>query len=139
MSELSETIEVRVRFSEIDSLRMVWHGAYVLYMEDAREAFGRKYGLEYMTIFRAGYFAPVYDMHLRFLRPATIDDILTVKISWKPAVGGKLCFAYEIRRKSDGELMLIADTIQLFTTAEGDFDPSAPDFYEEWKKKNSVI
>ena len=43
--ELSESIKIRVRFSEVDSIRMVWHGNYVTYLEDAREAFGRKYGL----------------------------------------------------------------------------------------------
>ena len=41
---LSETVRVQVRFSEVDSIKMVWHGHYMTYMEDAREAFGRKYG-----------------------------------------------------------------------------------------------
>jgi acyl-CoA thioester hydrolase len=138
MKELSETIDVRVRFSEVDPIRMVWHGAYVKYMEDAREAFGRKYHLEYMRIFNAGYFAPVYDMHLRYFKPGAMDDVLEVKIKWMPAIGGKLCFSYEIRRRSDGELLLQAETIQLFTTSNGDFDPSEPDFYADWKKQNGV-
>ncbi len=42
---LKSRIEVRVRFSEVDSLKMVWHGSYVKYMEDGREAFGREFGL----------------------------------------------------------------------------------------------
>ena len=45
MATLSTTIRVQVRFSEVDAIRMVWHGNYVRYMEDAREAFGREYGL----------------------------------------------------------------------------------------------
>ena len=48
---LSETARIQVRFSEVDSIKMVWHGHYITYMEDAREAFGRKYGLEYMYIY----------------------------------------------------------------------------------------
>ena len=32
-----------VRFSEVDSMNVVWHGSYMLYFEDAREEFGRKY------------------------------------------------------------------------------------------------
>ena len=51
--ELSESIKIRVRFSEVDSIKMVWHGSYVAYLEDAREAFGRKYGLEYKTILKS--------------------------------------------------------------------------------------
>ncbi len=133
--ELSETIKVRVRFSEVDPIRMVWHGSYVKYMEDAREAFGRRYGLEYMTIFDNGYFAPMYDMHIRYAASATIDDVLTVKITWKEARGAQIVFDYEIRRESDGVLMLQATTTQLFTTRDGVFEPSIPDFYANWKKK----
>ena len=55
MCEISETIRVRVRFSEIDPIQMVWHGNYVKYMEDAREAFGRRHGLGYQLIFDSGY------------------------------------------------------------------------------------
>ena len=73
---VSETIRVRVRFSEVDPIRMVWHGNYVKYMEDAREAFGRHWGLSYRLIFDSGYYAPVYDMHLRYFATSTVDDEL---------------------------------------------------------------
>ncbi len=38
MRELSLTKRVEVRFSELDPLKVVWHGNYVKYLEDAREA-----------------------------------------------------------------------------------------------------
>ena len=40
--------EIRVRFSEVDSMGVVWHGNYLKYFEDGREAFGRKHGLGYV-------------------------------------------------------------------------------------------
>ncbi len=46
---LSASKELEIRFSEVDSMNIVWHGSYPLYFEDAREAFGKKYGLGYMT------------------------------------------------------------------------------------------
>lgn len=61
--ELSETVKVAVRFSEVDPIRVVWHGNYLKYMEDAREAFGRKYGLGYVTIVENGYYCPIFDYH----------------------------------------------------------------------------
>ena len=39
--EISFTSEVRVRFTETDPLGIVWHGNYIQYFEDGREAFGR--------------------------------------------------------------------------------------------------
>ena len=46
--------EINVRFSEVDSMGIVWHGNYATYFEDAREVFGRLYHLEYLYIFEKG-------------------------------------------------------------------------------------
>ncbi len=135
---LSETVRVQVRFSEVDSIHMVWHGHYVKYMEDAREAFGRKYGLEYMHIYNSGYLAPVFDLKLRYRQMATVDDVLLVTITYRPSKGGKLIFDYEIRRERDDALVLTAETTQLFTTHEGEFEPSCPPFLQEWKEGMAV-
>ena len=91
-----------------------------------------------MTIFNNGYFAPMFDMHLRHHSVATVDDILTVKITFRPSRGAKLVFDYEIRRESDSALVLTASTVQLFTTREGEFEPSCPPFYENWKREHGV-
>ena len=40
--------DVRVRFSETDNLGVVWHGNYVKYFEDGREAFGREHNISYL-------------------------------------------------------------------------------------------
>lgn len=138
MKELKETVRVKVRFSEVDPIRMVWHGNYVKYMEDAREAFGRTFGLGYMHIFESGYFAPVFDMRLRYLGTATVDDELEVSIAYKPAEGAKLCFDYEIRRIPDGKLILKASTVQLFTLHDGTLEPCEPEFFRKWKADNGI-
>ena len=49
MKRLIARRDFSIRFSEVDSMNVVWHGSYPLYFEDAREEFGRKYGLGYMT------------------------------------------------------------------------------------------
>ncbi len=135
MLELVETVRIPVRFSEVDSIRVVWHGNYLKYMEDAREAFGRKYGLSYMQIVASGYYCPIYDYHVRFVHSATYDDVLLVTIKYKPSLGAKLCFDYEIRRERDGALVLKASTIQLFTSTDGVLEPSEPEFYRKWKSQ----
>ncbi|MCH5716298.1 acyl-CoA thioesterase [Niabella hibiscisoli] len=52
MRTLSHTIEVLIRFNEADPLGIVWHGHYVRYFEDGREAFGEQYGIGYMHFLR---------------------------------------------------------------------------------------
>ena len=65
MKRLTAEKDFEVRFSEVDSMNIVWHGSYPLYFEDAREAFGAKYGLGYMTIFSNGYFAPLVGLSFK--------------------------------------------------------------------------
>ena len=66
---LPTSLRFRIRFSEIDALRVVWHGAYAKYFEDAREQFGRDYGLDYLLIERSGYYAPIVNLSVQYRQP----------------------------------------------------------------------
>ena len=52
---LTATTTTKVRFNETDSLGITWHGHYVTYFEDGREAFGTAFGLHYLDIFNNGF------------------------------------------------------------------------------------
>ena len=73
MKELKATVPLKIRFSEVDSMNIVWHGSYVMYFEDAREAFGGKYGIAYLDIFGNGYYAPLVDLSFKYKSPITYD------------------------------------------------------------------
>lgn len=134
-TDLKLTIRVPVCFSEVDSMRAVWHGNYVQYMEEAREEWGRKMGMSYVDIFKNGYLAPVYELNLHYRQIATVDDILLVTITYCQTRGAKLIFHYEVRRERDDALILTAESLQLFTTQTGEFSPTMPPFYAEWIAK----
>ena len=126
---LSLSVPVKVRFSEVDSLKIVWHGSYVKYLEDGREAFGEKFGLEYMHIYNSGFVAPIADMQFKYLNSAKVGDTLIVEITYVPSRAAKLIFDYRIYRESDHELLTTARTIQLFQSRDGTFEVSNPDFF----------
>ena len=139
MPVMTDTIRIRVPFFDVDSIQMVWHGNFVKYLEEGRESFGFKFGLEYMHIYNSGYVAPIADMHLEYKNTAGIGDTLIVETTYKPCRGAKLMFDYVIKRESDGELILKASTVQLFVTRDGVFEVSTPTFYDEWKKGRSLL
>ena len=70
-----------IRFSEVDSMGIVWHGSYALYLEDAREQFGRDYHLEYLYIFDQGYYAPLVELHMEYKRPLRYKNSARVERS----------------------------------------------------------
>lgn len=76
---------LRVRFSEVDSMQIVWHGEYVRYFEDGREAFGREFaGLGYMDIHASGYTAPIVELQLQYKKPLRVNDTAVVETAISP-------------------------------------------------------
>lgn len=138
-TDLIATHIVRVRFSEIDALRMVWHGNYVAYLEDAREKWGQQYGFAYMDMYNNGFVAPLYDLQLHYRGMATMDDELCVQITYCQTVGAKLVFHYTITNLRTKQVILTAESVQLFLTKEGEFSPAIPPFFEEWQKQHNLI
>ena len=59
MIQLIDRKEILVRFSEVDSMRIVWHGNYLKYFEDGREAFGLKYNLGYLDVYKHNVMIPI--------------------------------------------------------------------------------
>lgn len=135
---LSCLTRVTVRFSEVDFLGIVWHGNYVKYLEDGREEFGRRFGLEYMKIYERGFVAPVVDVHMQYKSPARIDDILTVETAYVPDRGAKVIYDYTVRREDSGQVLLTARSVQLIQTSDGELVLSKPDFLREWEAGNGI-
>lgn len=135
-SGLSCRIPVRVRFSEVDSMRVVWHGTYPLYFEDSREAFGRQYpGIGYPDIYASGYTAPIVELQVRYLRPLTLGDTATVEIRHIDTPAAKLIFDYLIRRDTDREIVATGRSVQVFIDPSGELSLTQPDFYHQWRTR----
>ena len=139
INKLTESKQILIRFSEVDSMSIVWHGSYVLYFEDAREAFGRKYGLTYQTYFDNGYFAPLVDMQFEFKNPLKYGDTARIEIEYIPVEAAKVIFRYNIYREKDNVLVATGSTTQVFLDRQYRLVLYSPDFYTEWKKKNNVL
>ena len=57
--ELTAQTKLQVRFSECDSLQIVWHGNYLKYFEEGREDFARKHGISYLDAKQNGVATPI--------------------------------------------------------------------------------
>ncbi len=137
---LTNVIQKEIPFYDTDAIRVVWHGNYLRYLEDGREAFGKQYGLEYLHIFNSGYYAPIVDLRVKYKKTSTLGDTLIIETRYIPSKSAKLMFEYTIYRSSDNEVVLEAQTTQLFLTRDGKFELSSPKFLVEWREKiNDLI
>lgn len=71
--------QIRVRYAETDQMNVVYYGNYAQYFEVGRVESIRQLGYTYKDMEASGVIMPVIEMHVRYLRPATYDDLLTVK------------------------------------------------------------
>lgn len=128
-----------IRFSEVDSMNIVWHGSYPLYFEDAREEFGKKYGLGYMTIFSNGYYAPLVELSFKYKKPLLYEMQPVIVITYVPTESAKLVFNYEIIDERDGTVLATGKSVQVFMDKNYQLVWENPQFYQDWKKKWEVI
>ena len=71
--------QMRVRYAETDQMNVVYYGNYAQYFEVGRVEAIRQLGYTYKDMEASGVIMPVVEMHVRYLRPATYDDLFTVK------------------------------------------------------------
>lgn len=136
---LIATTEIQVRFSEVDSMMVVWHGEYVRYFEDGREAFGREYsGLGYMDIYHSGYATPMVDLQVQFKLPLRINDRAVVETRYINTEAAKICFEYIITRSGDGAVVATGSSVQVFVNHGGELELTNPQFYLDWKRRWNV-
>jgi len=139
MDKLTASKEIEIRFSEVDSMNIVWHGSYVLYFEDAREAFGKKYGISYLDILGNGYYAPLVDLRFNYKKQLIYGQKARIDISFRNTEAAKVIFDYEIYDSEDGSLIVTGYSIQVFLDRQYQLVWTNPAFFEDWKRKNGLI
>ncbi|MEM9142502.1 MAG: acyl-CoA thioesterase [Bacteroidota bacterium] len=136
--EISFTSEVRVRFAECDPLGIVWHGHYIQYFEDGREAFGRHHGISYLDQKKNNFSTPIVKSSCEHKLPLRYGDVAQIKTTYVDAPAAKMIFKYEIRNP-EGQVVCTGETIQVFVELGGELALIAPDFFVEWKKKMGLL
>ncbi len=136
MNTLEDICRIPVRFSEIDSMQCVWHGSYITYFEDGRESFGRHFsGIGYADMQKAGIYAPIYDIHIRYLAPLAINDVAVIHTRYVYHPGARLDYVYKIYNENSELLCAEGSSTQLFISANGDLMTDKPDYYRKWQEK----
>ena len=99
---------VRVYWEDTDAGGVVYHAGYLRFMERARSEWMRALGVDQMAYKQAtGLAFMVRDMHIDFLRPALLDDELSVTVEVKERRAASILFAQTIL-KADGSCLVRA-------------------------------
>lgn len=136
--EISFTSDVRVRFTETDPLGIVWHGNYIQYFEDGREAFGRHHGISYLDQKKHNFSTPIVKSSCEHKLPLEYGDVATIKTTYVDSAAAKMVFRYEILNP-EGKVVCTGETVQVFVELLGEMSLEIPDFFREWKQKVGLL
>jgi acyl-CoA thioester hydrolase len=137
-NEISFISKIRVRFVETDPLGIVWHGIYIQYFEDGREAFGRHHGISYLDQKENGYTTPIVKSSSEHKLPLRYGDIATIKTIYVDSPAAKMIFRYEVFNEQD-QIVCTGETTQVFVEDQGELSLIIPEFFMKWKKKVGLL
>jgi len=135
---LTVSHDIRVRFNEVDSLGIVWHGHYITYFEEGREAFGRKHGLTYLDVFDNGFTTPIVKTTLEHKLSLRYGEVARIETTIVDTPAAKMIFRFTIFNAKN-EIVCTGETIQVFLDTNNELMLTNPPFFEEWKKKAGLI
>jgi len=136
---LVNTLEIDIRFSEVDSLGVVWHGHYVQYFEDGREAFGKQYGLGYLDFFENGYVVPVVNIQCDYKKFLRYGSKVLLQTTFIPQPSAKISFVYRLLNADTNELIATGSTLQVFLSRNDlTLQLITPAFFQDWKVKHGL-
>ncbi len=138
VTALTVTKKIRVRFNETDPLGIVWHGYYITYFEDGREAFGRKHGLSYLDVHKHGFTTPIVKSVCEHKLSLRYGDVARIETTIVNTPAAKMIFRYKIY-DINNEIACTGETVQVFVDKTGNLNLNPPLFYEEWKRKVGMM
>jgi acyl-CoA thioester hydrolase len=100
------TVDIPVRWVDTDALRVVHYSNYFRYVEAAEEELYRSLGFTFKELNENYKIAiPRVEAFCRYKAPARYGDIATVKLHLGQKTEKTMRYDFEIRRKSDDELL----------------------------------
>jgi len=91
-------LPIRVYFEDTDFTGVVYHGAYVRFLERGRSDFLRLAGVRHRALEAEGFAFTVVRMELDFKQPARIDDALIVRSRFLEMRGPRLVIGQQVAR-----------------------------------------
>ena len=112
------TIPIRIYYEDTDAGGVVYYANYLKFLERCRTEYLRSLGHEQANLLRdAGIAFVVRSVNLEYLKPARLDDLLTVSVEVEKTSRSQLFFCQHIRRKNplaaDGWDELLTGRIQI--------------------------
>lgn len=130
------TNEFRVYYADTDAYKVVWHGAYLRWMEAARVELINKMGLDLKFMQEHNEIWPVVELNIKYKISAKLDDMLVMDTELVECGPTKIVFAQTIKNKETGIINITAQVVCVAVNTEtGKMYRKLPDYITQAYEK----
>ncbi len=112
-------VTLRTRYAETDQMGRAHHMHYLAWFELGRTELMRANGISYAELEKTGILLPVARASVEYRQGVVYDEEVVIGTRLVDVRSRSVGFAYEARRRSDGSLVALGNTLLVCTNAQG--------------------
>lgn len=131
------TFERKINYYETDKMGVVHHSNYIRYLEEARCFFLDNVGMPFIDFEKKGITIPVLGVNCTYKHHVTFNDTLLIKVFIKEYSGVRFTISYDVKEKTTGKSVIIAETRHCFTNTKlkpVNLKKALPQFNDKFQK-----
>lgn len=105
---MKHTFETKVYYADTDAYGVVWHGAYLRWLEKGRVELCDMLGLDLIAMKKADVLLPVTNMNVRYKSSARLNDSIIIETWLEKCNGLSVTFKQTIVNKETNRLHIEA-------------------------------
>lgn len=136
---MKHSFEDKIYYADTDCYGVVWHGAYIKWIERSRTEFCNM-SLDIENIEKSGTIFPVVELNLRYKSSAKLFDTILVETVLSEVKKTSMSFETKISDKNSGQVFVIAISTLVTTDFDGKLNRQIPEnIYKKLEELKSQI
>lgn len=116
---MKDILEQKVYYSDTDSYGVVWHGAYLRWLEMGRVEFCENLGLNLIDLQNQDIVLPVTNLNIKYKSSAKLEDKILIETELTELKSYSVTFKQIIKSKETGKTYVEADVIVVAINNDG--------------------
>lgn len=116
---MKHKFEQKVYFSDTDAYGVVWHGAYLRWMEMGRVDYCQSVGYSLTELEARDILLPVSSINIKYKSSAKLEDTVIIETEISEFKGLTATFKQTIKSKDTGDIFITADVVIVAVNKDG--------------------
>ena len=121
----------KVYYSDTDAYGVVWHGAYLRWLEKGRVLFCEDLGLNLSDLSRKDIALPVTSINLKYKSSARLNDIVMITTKILKKTGFSLTFSQTVTNPENKKVYVSAEVTVVSISNEGKLYKRFPEILDK--------